>query len=156
MSDTPPSTTDRAVTPVLGIILLLAITVIAVSVVGTGVLASAQDAGETAPQASLTLDAHAATDSIELRHGGGDPLDSADIRLYVDAGGQDYTFEPTAERDSLRVGQAATIDAESGTVEGWGYASGPLNQGLEPGDRVVVRVIDTESQEIVATLTATA
>ncbi|MDR5657730.1 type IV pilin N-terminal domain-containing protein [Halodesulfurarchaeum sp. HSR-GB] len=62
---------ERGVSPVIGVILMVAITVILAAVIGSFVLGIGGDI-EQAPQASLTIDS---TDSgLELVHQGGDSI----------------------------------------------------------------------------------
>lgn len=53
-------TDDRAVSPVIGVILMVAITVILAAVIGTFVLGMSDQMGDTAPRASFGFDSNAA------------------------------------------------------------------------------------------------
>ena len=64
---------DRAVSPVIGVILMVAITVILAAVIGTFVLGLGDSLGDTAPQASFQCQ------SGDLVHSGGDQLDDATL-----------------------------------------------------------------------------
>lgn len=64
---------DRGVSPVIGVILMVAITVILAAVIGTFVLGLGDSLGNSAPQASFQCNGD------NLVHGGGDELDSANL-----------------------------------------------------------------------------
>jgi len=76
---------DRGVSPVIGVILMVAITVILAAVIGTFVLGLG-DSLEQAPQAQLDAEFDG-NDHISLSHDGGDALSSADINIKWTGGG---------------------------------------------------------------------
>ena len=81
-------TEERAVSPVIGVILMVAITVILAAVIGAFVLGIG---GETdaAPQASLTLiETPTEDDEFSIEHRGGDRIDFNDITIIVSADGE--------------------------------------------------------------------
>jgi len=103
---------DRGVSPVIGVILMVAITVILAAVIGTFVLGLG-DSLEQAPQAQL--DAEYDGTDIVLNHEGGDSLSSGDIT--VKWGGD---TDPNLGND-LSVGGSETVvsapdDAEAGST----------------------------------------
>ena len=122
---------NRGVSPVIGVILMVAITVILAAVIGTFVLGLGQDVSQTAPQASITFQNDTDTaGNITITHEGGDTL-SQDIK--VTANGNDAgTFY-----QSLGPGQSMTYNVSS--------ALDPASQ-----DDVTIRLIDEESGNIVA------
>ena len=66
---------DRGVSPVIGVILMVAITVILAAVIGAFVLGLGDDLGNSSgPQASLSLE------DGTLHHNGGDTLENAELR----------------------------------------------------------------------------
>ncbi|WP_324661841.1 type IV pilin N-terminal domain-containing protein [Haloarcula sediminis] len=65
---------DNAVSPVIGVILMVAITVILAAVIATFVLGLGDSLSNTAPQASFTCE-----DSTTLLHDGGDELDGTKL-----------------------------------------------------------------------------
>ncbi|SDM94340.1 flagellin N-terminal-like domain-containing protein [Halogranum gelatinilyticum] len=108
------NTDDRAVSPVIGVILMVAITVILAAVIGTFVLGLGDSVSDTSPQASLSFDytADAADSTIEVTHSGGDAIpESATLTLNSDVAALDTTDELGSE---LTVGDTRTvgIDAE--------------------------------------------
>ena len=72
-------TEDRAVSPVIGVILMVAITVILAAVIGTFVLGLGQNVQST-PQASFSFDfdTSATTPNVNVTHNGGDRLELDD------------------------------------------------------------------------------
>ena len=68
---------DRAVSPVIGVILMVAITVILAAVIGTFVLGLGDSLGDTAPQASFQCSGD------DLVHSGGDSLNSDNLNSSV-------------------------------------------------------------------------
>ena len=79
---------DRAVSPVIGVILMVAITVILAAVIGTFVLGLGDQVSESAPTAQFTFDfsddvtvSSTEYDQIEITHDGGDSIDPADLTV---------------------------------------------------------------------------
>ena len=118
------ATDERGVSPVIGVILMVAITVILAAVIGSFVLGIGGDI-EAAPQASLSLNS-----SNHLVHQGGDTLVKNEVNFTVD--GSDIS--PTLNGD-LEPGGTWNI---SGAVS----------------DGETVRIIHTPSGNIIATLEA--
>jgi archaeal flagellin N-terminal-like domain len=66
-------TEDRAVSPVIGVILMVAITVILAAVIGTFVLGLGQNVQST-PNASFDFDFNTTNTSVNVTHTGGDTI----------------------------------------------------------------------------------
>jgi len=128
---------DRGVSPVIGVILMVAITVILAAVIGTFVLGLG-DSLEQAPQAQL--DAESNTDGdLLISHNGGDAIAAGEIRITVeDADNTPYddtTFSFVGDGDGeFNVGD--TIELTSSEISG---ASGDTQ----------VQVIHTPSESII-------
>jgi len=79
---------SRAVSPVIGVILMVAITVILAAVIGTFVLGLG-DSVESAPQASINFDyvsdngGSANAGEVTIRHRGGDTLETDNIEVRI-------------------------------------------------------------------------
>jgi flagellin-like protein len=73
-------TEDRAVSPVIGVILMVAITVILAAVIGTFVLGLGDQVSESAPQAQFTFD-YDGSDKVNFTHDGGDAIDADDLNV---------------------------------------------------------------------------
>ena len=102
---------QTAVSPVLGTILLVAITVVVAATVGLGVLSVSERVGEPPP--AVVLDTTTDGNSVTVQHRGGGPVetDRLDVR-----GAQTWTHRD----EQLRAGDELTIEpdpnAESVTV----------------------------------------
>ena len=116
----------RAVSPVIGVILMVAITVILAAVIGAFVFGISPSAEKT-PNAQLRPSYDASTDLLTLKHMGGDPIALNDCT--VKATGVACVF---AAGTNLTVGRSATADSGCGTAT--------------VGDAVAVEVIHTPSQ----------
>jgi len=87
-------TEDRAVSPVIGVILMVAITVILAAVIGTFVLGLGDQVSESAPQASFSFDFSSndaddtfdgeVDDNVTVTHEGGETLEASNIGIEGD------------------------------------------------------------------------
>lgn len=98
-----PSADKRAVSPVVGVALLLAITTILAAVVGSVILGlGTGPVGE--PEVTLSFEV-VDGDTIELRHEGGDQLDAEEV-VVLDSSGRE--LEPGLDKD-LSTGERQEI-----------------------------------------------
>ena len=107
--------TDRAVSPVIGVILMVAITVILAAVIGVFVLGLADDLGDGPTQATLSFDGDGS--ELTIAHDGGDSMDfeAGDYALVLDGSTEDYDL---SQNVSLASGESITIDVdEEGSIE---------------------------------------
>ena len=74
---------DRAVSPVIGVILMVAITVILAAVIGTFVLGLGDQLGDTAPQASFDIES-SNDSSVNITKTGGQAIPIDDLVISVD------------------------------------------------------------------------
>jgi len=157
---------ERAVSPVIGVILMVAITVILAAVIGTFVLGLGDQVQSTTPQASFGFDQGAESPEsgisevteLTVTHETGDSISDSNIKLTVagdKAVGVDYSTannnsqELWSSGDTISAGSSATVRAVyTGSSEysqtGLSYnASGGITtdnfRTLAPGD--VVRVV---------------
>lgn len=149
----------RGTVSIVGVVLLVAITIIAAGAVS---VAFAIDQPESPTMASFGLAVDAETDRITLTHRAGDPVDLTETELKIEVDGKSLDSNPpvpffaapgfesgpsgpfnTASPNRWRPGETGTITVAS-TNE----------PQLQDGSTVTVRVI-TDGQEI-AKLTATA
>jgi flagellin-like protein len=154
---------DRAVSPIIGVVLMVAITVILAAVIGTFVLDLGQSAGETAPQASLSVSADTGTDKLSLEHTGGDGIEQSQTRVIVtnESNSKSVTFNARSTSGVFTVGGTATMAFTSGTEDD---VTGDLNLAstdgsitkIQSGFQYTVTVIDTESQRQIFETTITA
>ena len=133
---------DRGVSPVIGVILMVAITVILAAVIGTFVLGLGDSLGDSQPTAQLSVDITPDDTGdgavIEIEHGGGDTIDTGALRVVVTSGSDEV--EATNEFDSrFSVGDIQSADFD-GTTGGSFEAA--------DDDEMRIRIIHTESESI--------
>jgi len=100
---------DSGVSPVIGVILMVAVTVIVAAVIGSAALGMGDSVGESPPQAQLeteTLADHtpesdvdgddAVITAVKITHTAGDQIDRDQLRFEVN-GKQAYSSDPTAD-----------------------------------------------------------
>ena len=106
-------TDDRAVSPVIGVILMVAITVILAAVIGTFVLGLGDQVDENAPQASFDFDYSAngsfgggSDDYVNVTHEGGETLEASTLNVTGD--GSTILTEKTAFPSTISAGDGAS------------------------------------------------
>ncbi|WP_424016038.1 type IV pilin [Halorubrum xinjiangense] len=114
---------DRAVSPVIGVILMVAITVILAAVIGTFVLGLGDQLGDTAPQASFDIQ-NVDSSNITFAKTGGQAINGDDLTVSVDG---------TREGSAIGGG-----DWQSGESRNASYPS-------PTGDSATVRIIHDPS-----------
>ena len=97
-------TDDSAVSPVIGVILMVAITVILAAVIGTFVLNLGQGINQSAPQASFGFDYE--EPNVTVTHQSGDSIDSDQLSLVVE--GEDP--EEWGGDESVSAGDSQTFN----------------------------------------------
>ncbi|TKX85007.1 type IV pilin [Halorubrum sp. SS5] len=126
---------DRAVSPVIGVILMVAITVILAAVIGTFVLGLGDQLGDTAPQASFTVEDVSinATDAVDVNitKTGGENLDPSELVVSIDG----------TRSGTIASNSSITNPWQSGTTAN----VGPLGSGYSSGDTVEIRIIHEPS-----------
>ena len=132
-------TEDRAVSPVIGVILMVAITVILAAVIGTFVLGLGENMNP-APQASLGF--QGGVEQVTVSHEGGDTLNTTGLTVVVD--GSEYTNASWSSMSDQEWTAGETVTFTDNTV-------------FAAGDHVV-KVRHDESGQIIgqATVTTTA
>ncbi|AUV83333.1 type IV pilin [Salinigranum rubrum] len=118
-------TEDRAVSPVIGVILMVAITVILAAVIGTFVLGLGDQVSESAPQAQFTFDFDGA-DYVNITHDGGDAIDAEDLNV---SSGVDFTIDGDGDGTynnsaGTSAGGGSSGDASINLVDAGEFASG--------------------------------
>ncbi len=106
---------NRAVSPVIGVILMVAITVILAAVIGGFVLGLGGDL-QSAPQAQLSADyvEVSGNDGVELSHNGGDAIPASDLEIKFGDGsaeGFDSASESDWSNSEFQVGDTAEFQA---------------------------------------------
>jgi flagellin-like protein len=93
-------TDDSAVSPVIGVILMVAVTVILAAVIGSFVLNLGGSLQQSAPQASFDFEYGEDNDEVTVTHATGDKI-SGDASLEIVSGGDSENFStPTSAGDS--------------------------------------------------------
>ena len=106
---------DDAVSPVIGVILMVAITVILAAVIGTFVLGLGDQVQTTAPNAQFNFDYTSGEDpdpSLKITHDGGDGIDGEELYLSGDVEETDQNWQ-NAGYTTVRAGASVTIDRGS-------------------------------------------
>lgn len=109
-------TDERAVSPVVGVALLIAIAVILAAVIGAVVLGLGTTGAET-PQAQLGYDYDAGNNYIDVKHQGGEPL-AADEFVVVENGAKENLYDETSDLgsdDEFTAGQTITLGDGTGS-----------------------------------------
>jgi len=170
-----PEAEERGVSPVIGVILMVAITVILAAVIGTFVLGLGDQVSQTAPQATfsvedVTTSSETPANVIELAHGGGDSISASDTDVVVsDESGNSFTAEASSadSDDSLSTAGTAYIVTNTPAVDldGEGGTYSPAGSFVADNDystftgsgftissssSLTVTLVDTDSGQIVA------
>jgi len=92
-------TEDRAVSPVIGVILMVAITVILAAVIGTFVLGLGDQVSDNAPQASFSFEFEGSggfdggdDDIVNITHEGGETIENSTLSVDGD-GSNDLSYD---------------------------------------------------------------
>jgi flagellin-like protein len=141
---------ESAVSPVIGVILMVAITVILAAVIATFVLGLGDSLSNTAPQASFTFDyddpsGSSNYDELTITHDGGDSIEGQKLSAVISgSSNSDGTYNQLFNTGSTDVtaGSTDTIDSS--------FASGTST--LDISEATVRVVFEGESGDSTATL----
>jgi len=124
---------DEAVSPVIGVILMVAITVILAAVIATFVLGLGDQISSTAPQASFSFDYDETLDgdadgasgdvdisltdvgdngALTIRHSSGNTIDRANLRIAATPGGS-TAASATSFSTEVSAGESAVVGVDS-------------------------------------------
>jgi len=155
---------EEAVSPVIGVILMVAITVILAAVIAAFVFGMGTPT--QAPQASLVISSTSSSaDTVNITHRGGEAIDLLKTKAIVEQGTGRLTIATLNSSTSqfIQVGDEIGIwtSGTQSTIltinKAGGYTTGTLTGaafGLVPG-KVTVTLIDTDSTKEIAKITAT-
>lgn len=138
---------DRAVSPAVGVALLVLVTVALAATVGAGAVPDLP--GDPPPTARIDCRADAGTDRVACTHRGGDRLDTRDLRVRVAVDGDPLTHQPPVPffaARGFRAGPTGPFNPASdpgwtaGETAGFGVAA-TNEPGLTPGASVRVRLL---------------
>ncbi len=105
---------EDAVSPVIGVILMVAITVILAAVIGTFVLGLGQNVNSSAPQANFQFEysdtnggglTGTAGDEVQITHTGGQDVDAANVEVTQSGG---TSLSGTGFSSTISTGTSAT------------------------------------------------
>lgn len=140
---------DRAVSPVIGVILMVAITAILAAVIGTFVLGLGDKVSTTTPQANFQFDyAEGSPDELTISHSGGDTVQATN--LYVKSnekfGFETYnvtsaTWKNITSNTEVSAGGTATIEA---------YVGSNTNKFADDTVRLVWQSTEGDSSSVLA------
>lgn len=136
---------DDAVSPVIGVILMVAITVILAAVIGTFVLGLGDQVRETSPNAQwsweqedISGDVSTGTYSATISHEGGQDIEPGSMALSIDSANSPTTYDVSA------TGSWSALNSNDKVVAGSSYelidpvTAGDTTDGvaLDSGDEV--------------------
>lgn len=147
---------SRGLSPVVGAVLLVVVTIALAGVAGAVVLAP--DTTESPPRVHFTVDAESGTDRITVTHDSGDAVSTEDLTVRIEVDGQPLAQQPpipffaadgfasgptgpfnSAADSTWTAGESASIELASTNV--------PL---LDPGSTVSVTI--TAEEGVIAEL----
>jgi len=121
---------DRAVSPVIGVILMVAITVILAAVIGTFVLGLGDQVQSTTPQASFGFDTANEKTEVTITHETGDTIEPSNLRV-------------AAQTDFREAGTTKPFDNSSMT---W-VSAGGSSDSVSAGSSVTIETDTTASED---------
>jgi len=148
---------EEAVSPVIGVILMVAITVILAAVIAAFVFGMGGNLSEAPPSVSLVASSNSATsgEDIIVKHVGGDMLTGSDWKVSVVAAGNNTAYVTSDSADDFSVGGQLIIENRETVLTTsnafsatWKYdsATGDL---LVKGDKYDVKVVHIPSNSMV-------
>lgn len=144
---------DDAVSPVIGVILMVAITVILAAVIATFVLGLGDSVSNNAPQASFSFDYDSTVgpndhDAVNVTHDGGDDLALSELQITIggtdtlqDSGDEyldDDNFYQTTEDDGSGDNAGASVPSNDPMTAGETYTIVEENGDISDGQTVRV------------------
>ncbi|MFD1587195.1 type IV pilin [Halorientalis brevis] len=155
---------DDAVSPVIGVILMVAITVILAAVIATFVLGLGEQVSSTAPQASVTFEY--SNENLTATHDGGDTIkaeelfvrgqlndpDNSATTIDSDSSWKEIASDNTAatipSSNDATTGTASTTEGGASAVVGGDYIRFPL--GSDSQLRLVYQGASSDSSATIA------
>jgi len=131
---------EQAVSPVIGVILMVAITVILAAVIGAFALSFADGGGSSAPQISLESDYNeSGANVVTLTVQGGDTFDAENVEFEGDVdSAEDWTdANDINDGDSVSAGDSIDID-----VTGPDYVVELVWQDDDGGESNIIRTLE--------------
>ena len=121
---------DDAVSPVIGVILMVAITVILAAVIGTFVLGLGDQVQSNPPNAQFTTDYDQSAQNLTFTHDSGEAIDHGRLNFSSDEGFNSSAPDDFSDNSALGSGQMAagdsvTISDEGGEDYQWASGANP-------------------------------
>lgn len=142
-----------AVSPVIGVILMVAITVILAAAIGSAVFG--QGPAKSAPQANLDIKASSVATgstpaSVKIEHLGGDTIkfgDSAMTRVTASLNGNESVAVNATNLSNMNVGDIKTLSLVSDAA---GTTNAFANGRPASGDAVNIKIIDVKTNQLIS------
>ena len=115
---------EEAVSPVIGVILMVAITVILAAVIAAFVFGMGGNLSESPPSVSLTASSNSATTGADIiiKHTGGDTLTGSDYKVSVVAAGNNTGYITSTSDDDFSVGGQIIMENDETVYSATSYA----------------------------------
>jgi flagellin-like protein len=136
---------SRAVSPVIGVILMVAITVILAAVIGTFVLGLG-DSVESAPQASFNFDYDDSTGNVTVTHRGGDTVNTNSTDLRIN--GTEISSDSNVNIDGQSDKNLASVT--NGTLQAGGSVTVGEGGNSTAGTEIIIVTTGGDRQNIIA------
>lgn len=134
--------------PILGALLMVAVTVLFVAVLGTFSFGIAYGTADS-PQVSLSTELDVPGNQVNIIHNGGESLSPDRTRIAIINESDGRTIELAAVRDGandFEVGDKIFITTTTGSIDGWSLDSGSTTFELRSGITYTVKIYDTKSE----------
>ncbi|WP_077067764.1 type IV pilin [Haloarcula rubripromontorii] len=142
---------DDAVSPVIGVILMVAITVILAAVIASFVLGLGDQAQQATPQASFSFDYEGGEQrALTITHDGGDTISPNE--LYVRGSNMDNNTGTGASNTGDWTSVGGSVNSDSEVTAGSSARLGDTADGGVPSDYNVRVVYETQEGDNSATL----
>jgi flagellin-like protein len=140
---------NKAVSPVIGVILMVAITVILAAAIGSSVFG--QGTSQPAPQANLNIQAHGVpTDdgvaTIKIEHLGGDPINlGSDVtKIMVSVDGDDSIQASPGNLTTISIGDVKKLELKKASTE-----EDDPEITVKSGNIVNIKLIDKKTSQLI-------
>lgn len=151
-----PPEVRRAISPVIGVVLLVAITLLLASITAAFVLGIGGE--QRAPQASVSVAVDVDDEQVKLVHQAGESLSADRTRIVWEIGGETVRSEATEAEQTLEAGKSTvfTFDGSTSASGAWSSYGSPGTVDIQSSDQMTVTIYDTESGKPVVERTVTA
>lgn len=114
---------ERGVSPVIGVILMVAITVILAAVIGAFVLGLGDQVSEQPPTAQVGFDFNGNT-SVDITHDGGDPIANDSVTFRSGSGATSDSLNWSSGGEEITAGDTVTLDTSADGIESSNVGTG--------------------------------